>query len=113
MRKAILIVLLLVGLALAVFLTVMAVTAKAPGLRVGMTLDNPTIYFNALSEAYQKEHSQFTRHSVIGRDDRFVCRTEYRLRTNHVLVWRLQTYRLDTNDTVISSDVRWKWKGDF
>jgi len=43
---------------------------------------------------------------VIGRDDRFVCRTEYWLRTNHVLAWRLQTYRFDTNDTVISS-VSW------
>ena len=111
MRKKIFIALSLVAVALAVLVSTVLISGGTPSLHVGTTLDNPTIYFMARSEAYQKERHMFIRHSVIGRDDYFVCRTEYWLRTNHVIAWRFHTYRFDANDTVASSSVIWKWRG--
>ena len=112
MRKKTIIFLSILAFVLAIFVC-LAVATAPPTLRVGTTLENPTLYFQAKSADFGKENNKFFRHSVIGRDQYFVCRTEYWLRTNHVILWRLCTYRLDGNDTITSASVNWKWQGDF
>jgi hypothetical protein len=113
MRKAIVILLSLIAVTIAGLISVRVITDQPPSLGVGTALKDPRSYFNAQVEANHRGIRRLMGRSVAASNGVFLCRTQYRFRSNHNVALRSYTYRFDTNGTVLSISSEWKWCGDF